>query len=60
MATMATASSNDGRASMTSIRRMIEGPRIRGKNPANRPRNIPGISEITTDDKPINSDRREP
>ncbi|MNZ20628.1 hypothetical protein D3C78_376850 [compost metagenome] len=60
MATIATASSSEGRASITSIRRMIDGPRMRGKNPASRPRKIPGISEITTDDRPISSDRREP
>ncbi len=60
IATMATASSSDGRASMMSIRRMMVGPSRRGKNPANRPSRMPGISDITTDDKPISSDRREP
>ena len=57
---MATANSSEGRASMMSIKRMMVGPSKRGKNPANRPSRMPGISDITTDDKPISSDRREP
>ncbi|MCY1414210.1 hypothetical protein D9M71_296530 [compost metagenome] len=57
---MATASSSEGKASMMSIRRMIEGPSTRGKKPPNRPRRMPGISDISTDDKPIINDSREP
>ncbi|MCY1546923.1 hypothetical protein D9M68_829480 [compost metagenome] len=57
---MATASSRDGRASMMSIRRMIDGPSRRGKKPATRPRRMPGISDITTEDRPISRDRRAP
>ena len=57
---MATASSSDGSASMMSIRRMISGPARFGEKPASRPRRMPGISEITTEDRPISSDRRAP
>ncbi|MNP18098.1 hypothetical protein D3C76_1105560 [compost metagenome] len=60
MATMATASSSEGSASMMSIRRMITGPRRFGEKPASRPRTMPGISDITTEDRPISSDRRAP
>ena len=57
---MATASSSEGRASMMSIRRMIEGPSRRGKKPATRPRRMPGISDSSTEARPISSDRRAP
>ncbi|MNG08598.1 hypothetical protein D3C84_919700 [compost metagenome] len=60
MATIATASSKEGRASMMSIRRMMVGPSTRGKNPASKPIRMPGINDMTTEDKPIIKDNREP
>ncbi len=59
-ATMATASSSEGSASMMSIRRMITGPRRFGEKPATRPSTSPGSSEMTTELKAISSDRRAP
>ncbi|MCY1551564.1 hypothetical protein D9M68_879060 [compost metagenome] len=43
-----------------SIRRMITGPRRLGEKPANRPRMMPGIIEITTEARPIFNDSRAP
>ncbi|MOA62392.1 hypothetical protein D3C78_1877990 [compost metagenome] len=57
---IATASSSDGKAIITSIRRMIRVPSALGKKAASRPITTPGISAITTDTRPISSDRRAP
>ena len=59
-ATIATASSSEGRAIITSIIRMISGPKRCGKNAANKPSKMPGSSEQITEDRPISSDKRAP
>ncbi len=59
-ATTATASSSEGKASSTSIKRMIGVSNHRLKNAAINPSTMPGISARPTDTRPINSDSRAP
>jgi hypothetical protein len=60
IATTATASSSDGNASSTSMRRMIGVSAHLSKNAATSPSTTPGISASTTETQPIQSDMRAP